>query len=158
MSKYVRKARRREIAFAGSQLTFDFSARPGEFVPDSKVAKTERRLMLRTDDASVRHLAERRADASPGDDPSPCPVTVINDFISSRRGKRDDANEHGLWTRYDIMSHDLDEANPRRRKNGVKARLLTKEYPEGILVTCHSVQSDPGSPDPLTFTVNVTRD
>lgn len=158
MSKYIRKARRRELAFAGSQLTFDFSARPGEFVPDSKVSKTERRLMLRTDDASVRHLAEwtnRRTDKD--GDTVPCPVTVINDFISSRRGKRDDANEHGLWTRYDIMSHDLEGPSP-RRKNGIKARLLTKEYPEGILVTCHSVKADPGSSDPLTFTVGVTRD
>lgn len=115
--------------------------------------------MLRTDDASLVTLATRTRDAGPDGEPAVCPVTVINDFVSSRRGKRDDANEHGLWTRYDIMAHDLDETNPRRRRNGVKARLLTKEYPEGVLVTCHSVRKGyMESEDPLTFTVNVTKD
>jgi len=85
------------------------------------------------------------------------PITVINDFVSSRRGKKDLNNDHGLWTRFEIMSRDLDPVRPRCR-NGVKCRACTREYPEGVLCTCTRVENPTAAHDPLTFIAYVVPD
>lgn len=147
MSKYIHKARRRELANATTQMTFDLEAQPGAFVPDVRAAG-DRRQVLRTSHDYLMSLGR----FPPG---VHRPVTIINDIISSRRGKHDAANEHGLWTRYSILSHDLRDDKSRAR--GKKARLVCREYPDGINVVVRGVVAAVADNDPLTFSVIVER-
>ena len=147
-SKYIRVARRREIANATVQPMFDLAPATWEFVPDPVHDPGERRQVVRT---SLRHLHAlgpfRKGDRGM--------VEILNDIISSRRGKRDANNEHGLWTRRAILVHDLSTESG--RKSGKKARLVCREYPEGINVVIRRIVDTMSDDDPLTFIVEVER-
>ena len=147
-SKYIRVARRREIANATVQPMFDLTSAAWEFVPDPAHDPGERRQVVRT---SLRHLRS----LGPFREGDRGTVEILNDIISSRRGKRDANNEHGLWTRRAILVHDLSTESG--RKSGKKARLVCREYPEGINVVIRSIVDTMSDDDPLTFLVEVER-
>lgn len=142
---YIRKRRRAELANATCQMRFD--GMPVQ-VPSVEDGHGERRMVIRTSASQLARLgASFRAGATGK-------VTVINDIISSRRAKKDADNEHGLWTRYDILWHDVVRERP---KDGVKARLVTRDYPEGILVRITDV-GPAIEDDPICFGVTVRRE